>query len=110
MFVGLSVANQEQAQVFTDAFGIGWANGYGADDTIQQLGAPPTLFVIDRSGRVAWNDARSRSWHKHVEALAELQEVLDSLLDDEPSSPPTPSGATDSIPAGAEPTGSPSAP
>ena len=109
MFVGLSVANQEQAQGFTNAFGISWANGYGADDTIKQLGAPPMLFVIDRSGRVAWNDARSRSWHNQVEALAELQEVLDSLLEDEPPQPPTPPGATDSDPAGAEHTGSPSA-
>jgi peroxiredoxin len=90
VFIGLSVANQEQAEAFVRAFGLPWVNGYGAEDTIKQLGAPPTLFVIDRSGHVAWNDARSRSWHNNDEAQAELQEVLDSLLDDESATPPTP--------------------
>lgn len=90
MFVGLSVANQEQAQFFLKTFSITWVNGYGAEDTIKQLGAPPALFVIDRSGRIAWNDGRARSWHNDVEALAELQEVLNSLLDDEPPRATTP--------------------
>lgn len=71
--------------MFIRSFGLTWPNGYGAEDTIKQLGAPPMLFVIDRSGRVVWNDHRARSYHDDVKALAELQRVLDDLLDEQPA-------------------------
>jgi hypothetical protein len=60
-FVGLTAEGadaKDDTQAFLDDFKISWSNGYGAGETIEALGVRgyPTVFVIGRDGKIAWND------------------------------------------------------
>ena len=105
----MSLADQQQADAFIRSSGIPWLNGFGAEETIKQLGNPPLLFVIDRSGRIVWNDRRARSWHADIKALADLQSRLDSLLNDETPPRSTSPDTTVGVPHGLEQADSPPA-
>lgn len=65
VFLGLTDEGEDQLpaiQEFIETTGIPWPNGYGAAETIEQLGAAhwrPGVWVIGTDGRVLWNYGRS---------------------------------------------------
>lgn len=82
VFVGLNPADEKTTAAFLHEAGISWPNGYGAGKTIENLvGAAPTLFVVNRSGQIAWHDSRARFRHDQAAALAQLRDVLRAVLD-----------------------------
>jgi thiol-disulfide isomerase/thioredoxin len=89
IFVGLNPADEKTTAAFMEGSGISWPNGYGAAETIEKLvGAAPTLFVVDSTGRIAWHDSRSRYRHDQAAALPQLRVVLRAVLEGLPVPPP----------------------
>lgn len=89
IFVGLNSADEKTTAAFISGSGMPWPNGYGAGDTIGKLvGAAPTLFVVDTTGRIVWHDSRSRFRHDQVAGLAQLRVVLQAVLEGAAVPPP----------------------
>lgn len=81
-FVGMTSANREEAMSFVDAQHLPWPNGYEAEATINALGASaPSVFVVDRDGRVAWNDDRARYRHQVGSLRQQLEVAIEEALD-----------------------------
>lgn len=60
VFIGLTTEGESakaKSEEFLKTNGVEWPNGYGAESTLQQLGAQyiPNIWVIGRDGKVVWN-------------------------------------------------------
>lgn len=60
VFIGLTGEGTEtldQTKAFLEEVGIEYLNGYGAEETLTELGvqAFPTKIVVGRDGRIAWH-------------------------------------------------------
>ncbi len=65
-FIGLTQQTADEMdgmQAFLKATEISWRNGYGASETLLELGAEevPMIWVVDRHGQVVWNLASGGS-------------------------------------------------
>ncbi len=75
-FIGLSMETAEELEAmhaFLKQTGIGWKNGYGAEQTLRDLGASyiPMVWVVDRQNKIAWNQASPESLEQGIrQALA----------------------------------------
>jgi thiol-disulfide isomerase/thioredoxin len=72
VFVGLSVEDEEalpEMQRWVSDLDITWPNGYGAEETIQQLRMEsiPVFWVIGSDGKVTWNVDSSLSPEEAIE-------------------------------------------
>lgn len=88
VFIGLTGEGEsalKESEAFLAATKIDWPNGYGAVGPLNALNAEyiPQLWVIDRSGKIAWHDS----------ANEELSAALDRLLA-EPIATTTAAGAS----------------
>jgi hypothetical protein len=80
-FMTLCRDERQVAQSIADISGLSWPIGYGADIAIERLvGISPCVFVIDRSGRVAWNDDFARLRHDIDSLCLGLRLALDQAL------------------------------
>lgn len=70
------------ADCFVREFGIPWPVGYDAGSAIGNwLGSRyPTLVVVGRSGRIAWNDGSARPAHAPKPMLKELDRAIARAL------------------------------
>lgn len=94
-FVSLTNLPEAGARAFAEKHGITWAFGYGLSrDAVAAFGAyqtamptpgmeiAPTLYVVDASGKVLWNDGQARYRHKGpAELVKALRAELDRALD-----------------------------
>lgn len=78
------------AQTFTTEFGIPWPSGHGTSrrflasigclntgQSIPGYEVVPTLFLLDRNGRVLWNDGRARFRHRPAsEIVRDLEQAI----------------------------------
>lgn len=78
VFIGLTddgEADLPYVQQFVDETGMPWPNGYGAVETIRELGAAeqrPGIWVADPTGRIVWNYGSPEPLEEAIErALAE---------------------------------------
>ena len=60
VFIGLTDEGEQDLPYikdFLEQTGIPWPNGYGAGETLQELGAEgrPAIWVADRDGEIVWN-------------------------------------------------------
>jgi thiol-disulfide isomerase/thioredoxin len=63
----------EESKQFIESASIPWPNGYGAAATFDAFGVHqiPTVYVIDRSGKVAWHDGAGGSIDAAIESALE---------------------------------------
>lgn len=82
VFISLTPDDELVARRFADRQRIGWLTGWGAQETLgRYLGDRfPTLLVIGRDGRVAWNDGTARLQHKAPQAAPVLFEQIKKAL------------------------------
>jgi hypothetical protein len=83
MFVSLTPDEEVNCERFARRYHVGWPMGWGAGETIKQhlqTDEYPTLLVIGRDGRVAWNDGASRLQHRRYEGTAQLVEQIKRAL------------------------------
>jgi hypothetical protein len=87
----LTPDSQAVAERFVRQFSVAWPVGYGAVDTIHRwLGSRyPTLVLVDRSGRIAWNDGSARRAHAPNPMLDELDRAIRRALRQPESKEPT---------------------
>ena len=81
VFIGLTAEEEDvldRTKAFLEDCGIEYVNGYGAGETLTELGvqALPTKIVIGRDGRIAW----------HSFAGGSLEQALTAALAASPSS------------------------
>ncbi|HVC94927.1 MAG TPA: TlpA disulfide reductase family protein [Pirellulales bacterium] len=81
IFVTLTMEEAGTAGKMVESAGIPWPVGYGASETMRALvGTAPTVFVIDRDGRIAWHDDRARFRHDIGSLPAHLDQAIDETL------------------------------
>ncbi len=75
VFIGMTVEDESSLpaiKAFMKEFGITWPNAYGAKNTLTAFHAEyiPSVWVINRQGKVAWNfDSRQELTDAILEAL-----------------------------------------
>lgn len=75
-FIGLSMETDESLpamEQFLKQTGITWKNGYGAEQTLNDLGAEyiPMVWVVDRQNNIVWNHSSPLSLEEGIrQALA----------------------------------------
>lgn len=81
VFIGMSMAEAEEAVAFVNDNNLSWPNGYQAGDTVRKLvGAAPTLFVVGTDGRIVWHDDRARMRHDIKELGPRLEAAIKQAL------------------------------
>ena len=79
-FIGLSMETEESLEAmehFLTQTGIPWKNGYGAEETLNALGAEyiPMVWVVDRHNKIVWNQGSPLSLEEGIrEAIAANKE------------------------------------
>lgn len=83
VFLGLAECDLDDCKGFVRKHHIPWPNGYGASETMRSLvNGNPTVVVIGRDGKVAWNDAHSRYQHRMRLLPEELGRAIEAALGD----------------------------
>lgn len=81
VFISLTPEGETAARRFIEGHHINWLSGWGAGETIERyLGTQyPMLVVVDRNGRIAWNDGAARLQHNERQCGPELFERLKAI-------------------------------
>jgi hypothetical protein len=86
VFIGLTALAKQQAEQFTREAGIDWSSGYG----VQALeGILPTIVVLDRDGRVVWEDRRTRLRHSVAALAHDLDAAIHQATEEQSVTPPS---------------------
>ncbi len=88
-FVSLTNMNRESVQAYVDQSSIPWPNGYRIDGAAMSAlgvnsgmpmpgyGIAPTLYLVDKHGKVTWCDRQGR--YRHEETADWLKQVDDAI-------------------------------